>query len=328
MAPWERDSALRWVVCWRRGGIIATASACWRGCAAKEPPRHHGDAGHWGEISFRMERLLATREAATRQEQLRLQSFLSAIDASPNGVLLLDSEGQITWCNATAAQHFGLDPVRDLRQRVTNLVRAPDFVSYLQAGQFERPVMLEGAVDRRRSRCWCVPMGRACSWFFRRTSPSASAPMGCGVTSWPTCRTKSARRSRCWPASWRPGHPAPVGRRTGAGAEPDAAADRPHAESGGRPADLGAAGRQPASRDRPLAASGAADSARGGRCPGAVSRSARDRGRGFRGCRSGRQRSRVAQRRGQPAAQRRALHARWWAHPRCAGIHEPTTAPT
>ena len=116
-----------------------------RGQGATLAPR---DAGHWGEISFRMERLLATRDAATRQEQLRLQSFLSAIDASPNGVLLLDGEGQITWCNATAAQHFGLDPVRDLRQRVTNLVRAPDFVSYLQAHQFERPVTLGGGVDR------------------------------------------------------------------------------------------------------------------------------------------------------------------------------------
>ena len=116
-----------------------------RGQGATLAPR---DAGYWGEISFRMERLLATRDAATRQEQLRLQSFLSAIDASPNGVLLLDGEGQITWCNATAAQHFGLDPVRDLRQRVTNLVRAPDFVSYLQAHQFERPVTLGGGVDR------------------------------------------------------------------------------------------------------------------------------------------------------------------------------------
>lgn len=106
------------------------------------------DAGQWGEIGYRAERLLVAREAATRQEQLRLQSFLSAIDASPNGVLLLDGDGQITWCNATAAQHFGLDPVRDLRQRVTNLVRAPEFVAYLQAHRFERPVTLEGGVDR------------------------------------------------------------------------------------------------------------------------------------------------------------------------------------
>jgi two-component system phosphate regulon sensor histidine kinase PhoR len=106
------------------------------------------DAGLWGEVSYRMERLLKASGAATLQEQQRVQQFLSAIDASPNGVLLLDSEEQISWCNATAAQHFGLDPVRDLRQRVTNLVRAPAFVSYLQAGHFDEAVTLEGSHDR------------------------------------------------------------------------------------------------------------------------------------------------------------------------------------
>ena len=39
-----------------------------------------------------------------------------------------------------AADHFGLDPQRDRRQRVTNLVRSPAFVAYLQAGQFDEPV--------------------------------------------------------------------------------------------------------------------------------------------------------------------------------------------
>ena len=38
--------------------------------------------------------------------------------------------------------------MRDLRQRVTNLVRAPAFVSYLQAGRFEEAVTLEGGHDR------------------------------------------------------------------------------------------------------------------------------------------------------------------------------------
>ncbi len=99
-------------------------------------------SGFWGELGYRIERLLRSGEVAIRQEQQRLQQFLSAIEASPNGVLLLDAESQIVWCNALAAQHFGLDPVRDLRQRVTNLVRAPAFVAYLQGGNFEDPVLL------------------------------------------------------------------------------------------------------------------------------------------------------------------------------------------
>lgn len=110
-----------------------------RGTRQKPAPR---DTGFWGELGYRVERALRGVEAQVHQEQGRLQQFLSAIEASPNGVLLLDGEARISWCNAVAAQHFGLDPVRDREQRVTNLVRAPAFVAYLQAGRFEGPVVL------------------------------------------------------------------------------------------------------------------------------------------------------------------------------------------
>ena len=85
---------------------------------------------------------------------MRLAQFLSAIEASPNGVMLLDAGDQIEWCNSRAADHFGLDPQRDRRQRVTNLVRAPAFVAYLQAGRLRRA----GDASRRRAaraRCRC-----------------------------------------------------------------------------------------------------------------------------------------------------------------------------
>ena len=62
------------------------------------------------------------------------------MEASPNGVLLLDASDQIEWCNSRAADHFGLDPERDRRQRVTNLIRSPEFVAYLQAGNFDEPI--------------------------------------------------------------------------------------------------------------------------------------------------------------------------------------------
>ena len=100
------------------------------------------DTGFWGEIGYRVERSIRNREKSMALEQTRLAQFLSAMEASPNGVLLLDEADQITWCNSIAADHFGLDPTRDRRQRVTNLVRAPAFVAYLQAGQFAEPVSI------------------------------------------------------------------------------------------------------------------------------------------------------------------------------------------
>lgn len=106
------------------------------------------DSGFWGELGYRIERSIRSLETGAQLERNRLAQFLSAIEASPNGVLMLDENEQIQWCNSVAADHFGLHPQRDLRQRVTNLVRAPEFVDHLQSGRFGEPVVF---VDRRGS---------------------------------------------------------------------------------------------------------------------------------------------------------------------------------
>ncbi len=108
-----------------------------RGSQEQQAPR---DAGFWGELGYRVERSIRLREQGLAQERLRLEQFLSAIEASPNGVMILDASEQIVWCNRIAADHFGLDPQRDRRQRVTNLVRAPAFVAYLQQVRFDDAV--------------------------------------------------------------------------------------------------------------------------------------------------------------------------------------------
>jgi len=112
-----------------------------RGAHDDAAPR---DSGFWGEIGYRVERSLRGLERSAEIERMRLAQFVSAMEASPNGVLLLDEGDQIEWCNARAAEHFGLDPQRDRRQRVTNLIRSPAFVSYLQAGDFGEPVTFPG----------------------------------------------------------------------------------------------------------------------------------------------------------------------------------------
>lgn len=108
-----------------------------RGSQEQQAPR---DAGFWGELGYRVERSIRLREQGLELERLRLEQFLSAIEASPNGVLILDASEQIVWCNSVSADHFGLDPQRDRRQRVTNLVRSPAFVAYLQQEHFAEPV--------------------------------------------------------------------------------------------------------------------------------------------------------------------------------------------
>jgi two-component system, OmpR family, phosphate regulon sensor histidine kinase PhoR len=118
------------LVNWLRGTLEGSAGGAPRGGAM------------WGELAYRIERALQQRERVLSIEQQRLAQFLSAIEVSPNGVLLLDADEQISWCNSVAADHFGLNPVRDRGQRITNLVRAPAFVTYLQGGEYDEPVSI------------------------------------------------------------------------------------------------------------------------------------------------------------------------------------------
>ena len=79
-------------------------------------PRHRQaprDTGFWGELAYRIEKALRNKDLALSQERQRLEHFFAGIEASPNGVLLLDAADQIDWCNSVAAEHFGLDPLRD-----------------------------------------------------------------------------------------------------------------------------------------------------------------------------------------------------------------------
>jgi two-component system phosphate regulon sensor histidine kinase PhoR len=120
-------------------GLRANRLMKWlRGDLGRPAPR---DRGFWGETAYRVERALRQRDQAFVLEQDRFGEFMSAIEASPNGVLLLDDADQIQWMNRTAANHFGLDRIGDRLQRVTNLVRAPSFVAYLQAGSFDDPIV-------------------------------------------------------------------------------------------------------------------------------------------------------------------------------------------
>ena len=127
-----------------------------RGAQLPPAPR---DTGFWGELAYRIERALRSKDLALSQERQRLEQFFAAIEASPNGVMLLDAAGQIDWCNSVGAEHFGLDPSRDRRQRVTNLVRAPVFVAYLQAGLFDDAIVFTGPSGRNTLSVLVRPFG-------------------------------------------------------------------------------------------------------------------------------------------------------------------------
>ena len=126
LLDWSREARL---VAWLRQGDLTDS-----------PVR----SGLLGELADRTRRLARRLNQQSDQSAARLQDFLAAIQASPNGVVLLDPNGGIEWCNQTAAAHLGIDAVRDLGQLVGNLVRHPSFADYDAGQNYLNEVMMEG----------------------------------------------------------------------------------------------------------------------------------------------------------------------------------------
>jgi two-component system phosphate regulon sensor histidine kinase PhoR len=126
-----------WAIDYARGRRLLAAL---RGNSLNALPTQSG--GLWGELARRVGRLLGERDERLRGTEARLQEFLVALENSPNGVVLLDDNGRIEWCNQTAARQFGFDTVRDRLQNIGNLVRDPVFAAYMASWNYSREVVL------------------------------------------------------------------------------------------------------------------------------------------------------------------------------------------
>ncbi len=101
-------------------------------------------SGAWLDVASRIQRQFLLAENSTKLHERRLQDFLLAIQASPNGVILLDDEARIDWCNVTAASHLGLDVKKDRLQHIVHLVRDPVFTRYFAQENHPSEVLIDG----------------------------------------------------------------------------------------------------------------------------------------------------------------------------------------
>jgi two-component system phosphate regulon sensor histidine kinase PhoR len=100
-------------------------------------------SGVWDDVLAGLHRF--ERAAARREEELTeaLARFRRAAQALPDGVVILDRDNRIEWCNRTAQAHLHIDAVRDVGQPIADLVRDPEFIDYLASGEEASPVRVE-----------------------------------------------------------------------------------------------------------------------------------------------------------------------------------------
>ena len=121
-----------------------------------DPPEAEGA---WGEVFNLLHRhRRATLRRRRELARLMVRSRRGA-QALPYGVAVLDAEYRMDWCNDAAREHLGLDPERDRRQPIVNVVRAPEFVDYLRAGEFAEALRLKSPGSARTLALQIVSFG-------------------------------------------------------------------------------------------------------------------------------------------------------------------------
>ncbi|MCM0029187.1 MAG: phosphate regulon sensor histidine kinase PhoR [Polynucleobacter sp.] len=99
--------------------------------------------GYLEDVFFRLQRTARTTKQRIVEVERQHQRFIEAFQASPNGIVMLDNQDQIEWCNSIAERFFGLSFKRDALQRINYILRNPEFVQYLSSRRFEEPLLIE-----------------------------------------------------------------------------------------------------------------------------------------------------------------------------------------
>lgn len=98
--------------------------------------------GEWDRVFrrlYRHEKELLEKIELRERDIARL---VAAVHAMNDGVVLLDAQYNIQFCNRTAERQLGLSSVTDRGLPIANIVRQPEFVDYLAKGEFVRPLVL------------------------------------------------------------------------------------------------------------------------------------------------------------------------------------------
>lgn len=99
-------------------------------------------AGVWEHVFAALYRLVRSFAQQRNRVTAQLARFRSAAQAMPIGVIVLDDEDRISWCNITAERMLDLDARKDAGQPILNLVRQPAFAAYIKSRAYEEPLTL------------------------------------------------------------------------------------------------------------------------------------------------------------------------------------------
>src|SRR5262245_59274708 len=105
-----------------------------------DPPEF---GGVWGEVVTQVVRLHRRKRYHKQRFVKLVRQIQRSTAALPDGVVILNSQREITWFNRTAAKLLNLRGSDDYGLRIETLVRQPQFARYFDVGDYTNSIVLQ-----------------------------------------------------------------------------------------------------------------------------------------------------------------------------------------
>jgi two-component system phosphate regulon sensor histidine kinase PhoR len=98
----------------------------------------------WDQIFSQL--AVLEKNANTIQNNLKdaLIRFQNAGEALPNGIIVIDNDDRIQWCNPSAEKHFDINLVHDRNQSISYLIRHSAFLQWIKQKNPNDPLLIRG----------------------------------------------------------------------------------------------------------------------------------------------------------------------------------------
>ncbi|QLF93174.1 phosphate regulon sensor histidine kinase PhoR [Pseudomonas sp. ABC1] len=110
------------------------------------PPDSHGI---WAEVFDSLYQLQRRELRQRKQLQAVIDRVQDSTAALKDGVIMLDSQGNLEWWNIAASNLLGLKRQQDTGHPITNVVRHPAFKEYFERGQYDEALEIVSPVNDR-----------------------------------------------------------------------------------------------------------------------------------------------------------------------------------
>ncbi|TOM47552.1 two-component system sensor histidine kinase PhoR [Vibrio parahaemolyticus] len=144
--PWLLLAATALQLVWHLHNQVRLSSWLWDEKRLTPP----SDSGNWESLFNGLYRLQQRQRRKRKELTNLIRRFRNGAESLPDAVVVFRAEGNIVWCNRLAQHLLGFHWPEDSGQPISNLIRTPDFIKYLNKKDFSEPLEMRSPLNVER----------------------------------------------------------------------------------------------------------------------------------------------------------------------------------